>query len=76
VLDVFGFAATGSTSTQATIEEAAFFVNPGNGIEGERVGTGLEVVSFSNNPVDARLETETTEALRGGLCYNQFVSFS
>lgn len=46
MLDVFGSAATGRTSTQATAHQTAFFVNPAHRIEGEGIGTGLEVVSF------------------------------
>jgi hypothetical protein len=48
VLDVFGLAATGRTITQATAHETAFFVYPAHRIEGEGIGTGLEVVSFGD----------------------------
>jgi len=64
VLDVFDAAATGRATTQATTDEGAFFVDPSHGIESEGVGTGLEVVSFGDHPVDAGLVTATTTALR------------
>ena len=48
VLDVFDLTKTGRALAAATTKEAAFFVNPAHSVKTEGIGTGHEVVSFSN----------------------------